>query len=169
MSLKSFDKFCENLILKEPEQEQNLLDERQKIVRSRIAAEALVIFAVLSIANCILMDNFRKWAESYAPTLLIFGMLCGIYFHIRCFTKDCLFGIDGAKPARMTSITMVLISAINCARFLFKDERAVADSGMLTEEFMFFLFWCIAAIGGAISLINIGAYERKQKEERNEP
>ena len=41
MSLKSFDKFCERLILSEPGSQKEVFDERQNVMRSRLAIEAL--------------------------------------------------------------------------------------------------------------------------------
>lgn len=57
MSLKSFDKFCERMILAEPGSQKEIFDERQKIVRSRITIEALLIFGCSAILNCMIMEE----------------------------------------------------------------------------------------------------------------
>ncbi len=83
MSLKSFDKFLENYILGQPNSKKEIMDERQKIARTQILAEALIIFSGLSFISNFVMDLWYRWAESYASPMLIFFMLCMIYFNIR--------------------------------------------------------------------------------------
>ena len=72
MSLKSFDKFCENLILTEPGSQKIIYDERQKIVQMKIGIETLIIFGGAATLNCLAMDLIYQYAESYtAPLVLI--------------------------------------------------------------------------------------------------
>ena len=46
MSLKSFDKFCERMILAEPGSEKEIYDERQKQIRTQLTVEALTVFEI---------------------------------------------------------------------------------------------------------------------------
>lgn len=49
MSLKSFDKFCERMILAEPGSEKEIYDERQKQIRTQLTVEALTVFGAMSM------------------------------------------------------------------------------------------------------------------------
>lgn len=78
MSLKSFDKFCENIILGEPSspKQKQIFDERQNILRSRLITEALIIFAVRSALNTMVMDAGPMWCEGFFAPMVLSAALC---------------------------------------------------------------------------------------------
>lgn len=63
MSMKSFDKFCEKMILGEPGSEKEIFDERQKQLRTHILVQSLVIYAIAS-ALCVVLNEFTGFLES---------------------------------------------------------------------------------------------------------
>ena len=114
MSLKSFDKLCERMILGEPGSRKEILDERQKIARTQIGVETLAIFSCLTFINSLVMDLLYQWADGYAPPMLVFFMLCMIYFNFRCFFKGCLIGINGGYQANSRLFTLFLWGQFIC-------------------------------------------------------
>ena len=155
MSLKSFDKFCEKLILTEPGSEAEILDERQKMIRSQIIGETLIIFSFAEMLNCIIMDYFYKWAESYSPPLLLIFMLCLIYYIIRNAAKGSFVGVNGNFARKVTSVTIILMAVLNLIRNAFDllDEGSVVINGTLSDDFLFAVSFALLAVCGVISLI----------------
>ncbi len=60
MSMKSFDKFCERLILAEPGSEKEVFDERQRLIQQRLAVEALLIYVGVTLINTMMMEIFYQ-------------------------------------------------------------------------------------------------------------
>lgn len=166
MSLKSFDKFCEDLILKEPGSEKIILDERQKQMRSRIVTETLVIFSGLAFINCFVMDMFYQWAETYAMPLLVFMLLCACYYNIRCAAKGCLVGINGERSAKFSAGYCIFMGIMMSIKFAFSDDEqhVLFADGKLTDNFCILLVWILAITSGILTLIFIKA-SRKEKED----
>ncbi len=166
MSLKSFDKFCEDLILKEPESNKIILDERQKIQRSRILTETLIIFSGLAFVNCLIMDLAYQWAETYAAPLLVFMFICACYYNIRCAAMGCLVGINGERSAKFSAGYCIFMGIMMSIKFAFsgEEQRALFADGRLTDNFCFLLGWILAIACGILTLIFIKA-SRKEKED----
>ncbi len=166
MSLKSFDKFCEDLILKEPGTDKIILDERQKLMRSKILTETLLIFSGLSFVNCLIMDLAYQWAETYAVPLLVFMLLCACYYNIRCAVKGCLVGINGERSAKFSAGYCVFMGIMMSLKFFFDDEkeRTLFADGKLTDNFCFLLVWILAIACGILTIIFIKR-NRKEKED----
>ena len=167
MSLKSFDKFCEDLILKEPGSDKIILDERQKIMRSKILTETLVIFSVLSFVNCFIMDMFYQWAETYAAPLVVFMFICGCYYIIRCAATGCLVGINGERSAKFSAGYCIFMGIMMSVKYAFtgdEKERALFADGKLTDNFCFLMGWILAIVCGVLTIILIKKC-RKDKED----
>lgn len=167
MSLKSFDKFCEKMILGEPASQKEIMDERQKIVRTRILVEALVIFSGLSFINCWVMDMAYQWTETYAAPMMMFLMICMIYFNIRCFAKGCLIGINGGSQAKFTAFYAILMGALSLIRDVFRDEseRALFSDGKITDDLCIMITWILFLVFGVVSLILIKLTRKPEKGE----
>lgn len=167
MSLKSFDKFCEKMILGEPASQKEIMDERQKIVRTRILVEALVIFSGLSFINCWVMDMAYQWTETYAAPMMMFFMICMIYFNIRCFAKGCLIGINGGSQAKFTAFYAILMGALSLIRDVFRDEseRALFSDGKFTDDLCIMITWILFLVFGVVSLILIKLTRKSEKGE----
>ena len=97
MSMKSFDKFCEKLITAEPGSEKEIFDERQSVMRMRLAIEALLICVGLIFINGVISEMIieRQWAEYMSVVNLLFAVLCVLWWIIRCAAKGCLVAVSG--------------------------------------------------------------------------
>ena len=170
MSLKSFDKFCEKMILGEPASQKEIMDERQKIVRTRILVEALVIFSGASFINCFVMDMAYQWAETYAAPMMMLFLICMIYFNFRCFFKGCLIGVSGNSQAKFTAFYAIFMGALSLVRFGFENESGMTlfSDGKLTDNFCILITWILFVVYGIASLILIRSIRRSEKNDETE-
>ncbi|MBD5128736.1 MAG: hypothetical protein HDT43_02245 [Ruminococcaceae bacterium] len=145
MSLKSFDKFCERMILSEPGSQKEIFDERQKIVRLRISVEALLIFGCSAILNCMIMEECYKWAESQLAAMALLMAVCLLYWQVRCAAKGCMIGTNGKFPQTATGIFIIVLSVMGLIRFFdeFGKPYFIIKDGAVSKNF----------IGGAVMLI----------------
>lgn len=95
MSMKSFDKFCERLILAELGSEKEVFDERQRVIQQRLAVEALLIYGGVTLINTMMMEIFYQWAESWMAATFLFVVLCLLWWQIRCAVKGCMAPVSG--------------------------------------------------------------------------
>ena len=169
MSLKSFDKFCEDLILKEPGSEKIIYDERQKIVKMKLGIETLAIFGVLAILNCFVMDMIYQYAESYTLPIVLFVMLCAYYYNFRCAANDCLIGINGAKAVKYSSVSSIFLGIGMTFQYTFKEREGYLPivDGQVSND----LFFSIAAalvLGYGITTLLLVRHVEKKKNGRSE-
>ena len=167
MSLKSFDKFLENYILGQPNNKKEIMDERQKIARTHILVETLIIFSGLSFISNFVMDLWYRWAESYASPMLIFFMLCMIYFNIRCFAKGCLIGINGGKAITFTAAYPIFMGVMMGAKYLIGNEEysSLFADGKLTDDFCFIAAWILFVVYGVLTIILAKADKKRKGDE----
>ncbi len=160
MSLKSFDKFCERIILNEPESQKEIFDERQKIMQNKLATEALFIYVVASMLCCMSVEFIYKWTESCCFTLLALGAVCAVYYQIRCSAKGCLIGVNGLTAKKYSGWTMIIGGTANMIRYaigaLGSDDGAFfVRDGMLTADFMVSLTFAAILIWGIIITVKM--------------
>lgn len=168
MSLKSFDKFCEDLILKEPGSEKVIFDERQKLVQMQLGIEALIIFGTLSLINCLIMDMAYQYAETYSAPMLLIMLLCAFYYMFRCAAKGCLVGIGGERSLKFSAGYAIFMGVMMMIKFLFDTdgERVLFADGKLGDDFCFLMVWILAILYGIITLILINIYTKKKEREK---
>ena len=169
MSMKSFDKFCEDLILKDPGSDKVILDERQKLMRSKILTEAFVIFSCLSLVNCLIMDMAYQWAESYSAPLLVFMLICACYYNIRCAATGSLIGVNGERSAKFSAFFCIFMGMLMMIRFAFsgdEGETVLVKDGRLTDNLCILVVWILAIVCGVLTFIFIGINHRKEGEEQ---
>ena len=136
MSLKSFDKFCENMIMSEPGSQQEVFDERQKQVRSNLFIESLLICVLLSFLLVAINETPLRWCEECTPLLMLSVSVCYLWNVIRCAAKDCLFGVKGSG-----TMATAFIIAINCAHIFIRyspdgEENFIINNGLVTSSFV---------------------------------
>lgn len=167
MSLKSFDKFLENYILGQPNNQKEIMDERQKIARTQILVETLVIFSGLAFINSFVMDLWYRWAENYAAPMLVFIMLCMVYYNIRCFAKGCLIGIDGGKAIKFAGIYAIFMGVMMGARFLFdsEEDHSLFADGRVTDNCCFIAAYILFFVYGVLTIILAKADQKKKGDE----
>lgn len=166
MSLKSFDKFCERLILTEPGSQKEIFDERQNVMRSRLAIEALLVYFGLTFLNSMVMEMFYQWAESWMTVTLLFAVICLLWWEIRCALKGCLLAVSGRYAQKYSAVMCIFIGVLNGLRYVFdigKEDYLVTD-GRLSEDFVFTLCFLLLIVNG-IFMLCVMRYEEKNKGE----
>ena len=136
MSLKSFDKFCENMIMSEPGSQKEVFDERQNQVRANLFIESLLICILLSFLLVAINETPLRWCEECTPLMMLSVSVCWLWNVIRCAAKDCLFGVKGSG-----TVGMALIIAINCTHIFVRyspdgEEPFVINDGLVSTEFI---------------------------------
>lgn len=168
MSMKSFDKFCEKLILGEPASQKEILDERQKIIRMRIIAETLGAFAALLMVNNFIMENVYKWADDFFMPIAPLMTVCLMYYTVRCFAKDCLIGINGAYSAKFAAGYAIFLGIMMLLTILpgENEEFIFIADGKATAVFLKLITWIMFVVYGILSFILIKkAQKRREREE----
>lgn len=167
MSLKSFDKFCENLILSEPESQKEIIDERQKMVRSKALTEALLIYAGGSFVNTVIMDRAYQWCDNFFAPMVILAAICYIYWILRSYFSGALFGVNGTFSAKISSVLVIVQGFFWGTRAIFdllEGEAVCVNDGMLTAELVcsvsFVLF-----LASAVAVLIFA--KKTEKAERN--
>lgn len=170
MSLKSFDKFCEDLILKQPGSDKIILDERQRLMRSRILTEAFIIFSCLSFVNCLVMDMAYRWAESYSAPLLVFMLICACYYNIRCAACGCLIGINGERSAKFSAGYCIFMGILMFIRFAFSDDEdhVLFADGKLTDSFCVILVYVLAIVCGVLTFILVKRNQNNNSDKEDD-
>ena len=167
MSMKSFDKFCERMITAEPGSEKEIFDERQSIMRMRLAIEALVICVGLILVNGVISDMVYQWTEYTVVVDLLLVVLCMLWWEIRCAVKGCLVAVSGRIAQKTSAAASVLIGALNGLRYAFDigSEDFLIKDGRLSADFMF-LLCCSLLMGCGIFMFT--AIRREEKREETE-
>ncbi len=168
MSLKSFDKFCEKLIMNEPMSNKDIFDERQNQLRQRILSRAFMVFAYSSTLNTLIMESGLQWCESYFCATIIFAAVSYIYYLAACSKADALVGINGAKGLRFSAVYMIIM----CSFFLFiydyedlePGENFFFHDGMLSGDFIMIILDILGILCGITALLLLHKYKKKKPE-----
>lgn len=172
MSLKSFDKFCENLILSEPGSQKEIIDERQKMVRSKALTEALIIYGAASFVNTVIMDRVYQWCDNFFGPMVLFAAMCYIYWILRSHFGGALFGVNGTFAAKCSAV-LVIIQAICWCFMTVSDfaegEALLVHEGMLTVELICgisFVLFFVSAVAVLIFAKKTEKVERTDEKEK---
>lgn len=169
MSLRSFDKFCENAISADNNiaYEKEIFDERQKIMRSQLGIEAFSVFTAAALICCFSMDFVCKWAESITAILAMLGVLSLLWFLIRCAAKGCMVAASGKQVQKTSVVMTIVVAALNLVRYvsdLCKGEPFIKDN-MLTNELLFTICFILMMICGIFSLCVIHRENKMNESE----
>lgn len=169
MSLKSSDNFREQTIPANSggEYEKQIFDERQKIIRSRLSIEALLIYVCVALLNSLFMDTVYAWSETHTSTMTFILAVCAVYYTIKLYSKGCLFGTSGIKSRKVTAVMLIVIGALNLIRFIadiFKGRFVLQIDGRISDEFLFMMAFVILLINGIITLIAVNTEIKRSKE-----
>ncbi len=166
MSMKSFDKFCERLILAEPGSEKEVFDERQRVMQQRLAVEALLIYVGVTLINTMMMEIFYQWAESWMAATFLFVALCLLWWQIRCAVKGCMAPVSGKYIQRVTAAMVIIMGASNALRYLvgIGEENYFVVYGRLSGDFMFMVSGLLLA-GCGIFMLCVNRHEEKKESE----
>ncbi len=168
MSLKSFDKFCENMILAAPGSQKEVFDERQNQVRSALTIEALIICVLLSMGLVAFNEMLLRWCEECFPLIMFSVTLSFLWSVIRCAAKDCLFGVKGSG-----TMVMALVICINCLHIFVRclpdvDEPFIINNGLVTTEFVMLVSAFIMLASFVVVLILNHHRKKKQSTDDDE-
>lgn len=177
MSMKSFDKFCERMITAEPGSEKEIFDERQSIMRMRLAIEALFICVCLMLVSGVVTEMLieHQWAEYMSTVNLLFAVLCMLWWEIRCAVKGCLVAVSGRIAQKTTAVMSVLVGALNGLRYAldFGEEDFLIKDGRLSADFVFSICFALIIVCGIFMFTAIRREEKREetekKEENDEP
>ncbi len=178
MSLKSFDKFCENMILG-PEnnkyKEKEIYDERQNQIRSKLIVEALWVFIGAVFINTIIMEECYQWCTSYLAPMALFGMVCYLYWMLRCKAKDCLFGIGSSYNTKWMGYVMIFESIMfafiafrNAVDNLEEGKNFFFNNGMVEGKFLISLVFPLFLIMGIITVVLAKKHIKEAEGEEQE-
>lgn len=176
MSLKSFDKMCENMILGTPGSAKDIFDERQNQVRAKLMIEVFQLYAVLTFIALIIYEAGYPYCESVVAILAFCAAVCYMWWVIRNLFCGSIFGVKYTQT-HYTAWTLLA----ECIMFIFLvlDDTLFADEqeqieqsknffindGRLSEEIVFIAALAIMIISSVTVLI---AVRRKKKEEAAE-
>ncbi len=169
MSLKSFDKFCEKMIMGEPVARQKALyDERQNQVRTRLIIEALLIGICAAALNTMLMDMDLRWCESYITPMFLIAAVVYLYFIIKCTSKGVLFGVNGTKPQRYTAGTIMGMGAVYLLIFITNDERRFfTEEGWLSDDVVIVAAYAIYIVCGITLMVLAHKFDKAKKADED--
>lgn len=156
MSLKSFDKFCEKIIMGDPApiNQKEIFDERQNQVRQKLIIEALTVFGAAVSLNTLIMDCGLKWCEGYFAPIVLILALCYMYWLIRVVKKGALFGVEGTAKAERNAGMFIGMSVVYSLMFLNGDKEIyIFRDGMVSEILVMMSFYVIAVVCGVVTLI----------------
>ena len=168
MSLKSFDKFCEKMILAEPGSEKEIFDERQKQIQTRLGIQSMVCFIFMMLVHCVVSDFFCKWSESNTFPFLLFAFICLIVFIIRASVKGCYVGVNGGKGRYFASGICILTGLLNGFRaFWAVKERSfvIIDNGVIINSFLELFIYVLMIVTGILTIIFIKKNANENKEQ----
>ncbi len=123
MSLKSFDKFCENIIMGEPVDRKDVFDERQNQLRSRLASQALFMYAIMSYVWVLFYDLDVRIFESAAYGLVVLMAASYLIYVIRGLKNGCILGVKYTSAKTSAIILCVESVVLPIVIFLSRSEK----------------------------------------------
>lgn len=167
MSMKSFDKFCEAMINPNNDKNQEIFDERQKQMQLHVVIEAFIVFVSLVFVHCIVCDFFFKWSESNILPMLLYAMICVLYYIIRSGVKGCFIGINGAVAKYVPAGLGIFLGFMNGFRTvleLSEDGWAVIKDNMVTDSFIGLLTYALMMLTGLFTIFFIKKSEKEEQK-----
>ncbi len=172
MSLKSFDKFCEKMIMNEPMSMKDIFDERQNQLRQKILSRAFMVFAYSSTLNTLIMECGLQWCESYFGAAMIFAAVSYIYYLAACSKADALVGINGAHGLKFLAVYMIMTGPITFLKFVYEDYEAGKNffihDGMLSDDFTMIIVYILGMLCGITALLLLHKYKKKNPEKTDD-
>lgn len=166
MSMKSFDKFCENLILGKSGSEKEIYDERQKIARMHLTVESLAVYVVLSALTLVIQDEFVRLCESSFFILAMCGAAAYLWWVIRCAYKECLFGVSGKKVIDSATFLIFYVPVVLLIDLLTdSDEFTLMTESGLSDELSLIICGVLMVTSCIITFAAYKKYRRKQSDD----
>ena len=163
MSLASFDKFCEKMILGEPGSEKEIFDERQNIVRGRLTTEALAVGFALS-GLLVLTNEISEWCSEMFMLMGLGAALCYLWWVIRNAIKGSLFGVKGSGT--FWTAVIMLIDSFYLLLMCWEPEKAfpLTEQGQVSRNLLVLIISIVLLVSSIIVFIMNGRRKRKTSE-----
>ncbi len=134
MSLKSFDKFCENMIMGKPVEQKDLFDERQNQLRSKLASQALYSYAIMSFLWVLLCDSDVRIFNSTVYGLVILMAASYLVFVVRGLKNGCVLGVKYASTKNSAILVCVEALFLPLIIFLNRDDEITDFKSFFVAE-----------------------------------
>ncbi len=173
MSLKSFDKFCENMIMGEHVQPQDIFDERQNQLRAKITGECLYTYAFLTFIALVIYEAGYAYCQSIIAVLAFCMAVCYLIWVIRNYVKGTLLGVKYEKTAFTASYILGLMMIYVIMIFNNNEEEITTvksffvAKGQLTEYFVLILACVIMAVSSVV-VFSVMSKRKKSEKADNE-
>lgn len=170
MSMKSFDKFCERLILAEPNSEKAVFDERQNQIRLRLGIEAMTVCITAVLINSFFSEHFVRWSEHQFTVISLIMVLCLFYWMIRCAANGCWVVVVNKHTQKNSAILAIFVFSLNLVRYIIDvfENGIFAADGTLSDEFVFMLALSTGILCGIFSLCVIRRAEKTNESNESE-
>ena len=164
MSLKSFDKFCERMIMNEPVDRKEVFDERQNQLRSELTVEALWVYVGVSGIAAMINESVACFA-SVVSLLAVCASVAFLWWTIRCAAKDCMFGIKGIGAVSGAWVLLLEAFAFIMMYVVDNDEPFIDENGLVGSRLMLGIGLLVLMISSLIVIVI--SIKRKKKENKS--
>ncbi len=165
MSLKSFDKFCERMIMGEPVDRREVYDERQNQMRTKLIVEALWVYVGISGIAVLINDSVTCFA-SVLSLLAVCASVAFLWWTIRCAAKDCIFGIKGIGTVSGAWVLLIEAVAFILMYVVDNDEPFIDEKGLVGSRLMLGIGLFVLMISSLIVIVI--SIRRKKKTNESE-
>ncbi len=165
MSLKSFDKFCERMIMGEPVDRKEVFDERQNQMRTKLIVEALWVYVGIS-GIAVLINESAVWCVSEVSLLAVCASVAFLWWTIRCAAKDCIFGIKGIGTVSGAWVLLSEAFAFIMMYVVDNDEPFIGENGLVSSRLMLGIGLLVLMVSSLIVIVI--SIKRKKKINENE-
>ncbi len=166
MSLKSFDRFCERMIMGEPVDRREVYDERQNQMRTKLTVEALWVYVAVSGIATMINDSVT-WCASAVALLAVCASVSFLWWTIRCAAKDCIFGIKGIGTVSGAWVLLVEAVAFILMYVVDNDEPFINEKGLVSSRLMLAIGLFVLMISSLIVIV-ISIKRKKNSNESEE-
>ena len=164
MSLESFDKFCEKMILGEPGSEKEVFDERQNQIRARMTTEALAVGFALS-GLLVLSNELFGWCSEMFLLMGLGAALCYLWWVIRNAAKGSLFGVKGSGTF-WTAVIMV-IESFYCLLTVWGEDGAfpLTEQGQVSGKLLALIIAVVLIVSSIVVFVLVAKRKKKTSTE----
>ncbi len=165
MSLKSFDKFCERMIMGDPVDRKEVYDERQNQLRTRLTVEALWVYVGIS-GIAVMINESVTWCESVVSLLAVCASIAFLWWTIRCAAKDCMFGIKGIGAVSGAWVLLVEAVAFILMYVVDNDRPFINECGLVSSRLMLAIGLMVLMVSSLVVIVI--SIKRKKKDNKSE-
>lgn len=174
MSLKSFDKFCENIIMGEPKYEKDVFDERQNQLRGKVKLEGFQLYAMLSMLALIIYEAGYAYCEGVIAILAFCAAVSYLWWVLRGLHFGCIIGMKFAQQENAAAALlgeMLVFGFVEYRQFT-RDKQAgesfFVNNGQLSEHFVIAMAMAVMLIASVIILVAVSRHRKAEKSAKED-